>query len=126
MIKGGAVYILTNQNNAVLYTGVTSNIIKRLYEHRTGVYKMSFTSKYAVTKLVYYQVFINIEDAIVREKQIKGGSRRKKEDLIELMSKHGKMKSIGTQLSYANGVMSNKLSLMKRNYNMKKIRKILT
>ena len=42
------------------------------------------------------------------------------------MSKHGKMKSIGTQLSYANGVMSNKLSLMKRNYNMKKIRKILT
>ena len=82
MIKGGAVYILTNQNNAVLYTGVTSNIIKRLYEHRTGVYKMSFTSKYAVTKLVYYQVFINIEDAIVREKQIKGGSRRKKEDLI--------------------------------------------
>ena len=82
MIKGGAVYILTNQNNAVLYTGVTSNIIKRLYEHRTGVYKMSFTSKYAVTKLVYYQVFINIEDAIVREKQIKGGSRRNKEDLI--------------------------------------------
>ena len=82
MIKGGAVYILTNQNNTVLYTGVTSNIIKRLYEHRTGVYKMSFTSKYAVTKLVYYQVFLNIDDAIDREKQIKGGSRRKKEDLI--------------------------------------------
>jgi len=82
MIKGGAVYILTNQNNTVLYTGFTSNIIKRLYEHRTGVYKMSFTSKYAVIKLVYYKVFLNIEDAIDREKQIKGGSRRKKEDLI--------------------------------------------
>ncbi|MDF2450429.1 MAG: putative endonuclease containing a domain [Bacteroidota bacterium] len=82
MKKGGAVYILTNQGNTTLYTGVTSNIIKRLYEHRTGTYKMSFTSKYALNKLVYYEVFLRIEDAIAREKQIKGGSRLKKENLI--------------------------------------------
>lgn len=82
MTKGGAVYILTNQGNTTLYTGVTSNIIKRLYEHRTGTYMQSFTSKYALNKLVYFEVFSRIEDAIAREKQIKGGSRLKKENLI--------------------------------------------
>jgi putative endonuclease len=82
MKKGGAVYILTNHRNTTLYTGVTSDIIKRLYQHRNGVYKYNFTSKYSVTKLVYYEVFLNIEDAIAREKQIKGGSRMKKENLI--------------------------------------------
>ena len=82
MKRGAAVYILTNQGNSTLYTGVTSNIVKRLYEHRTGKYPHSFTSKYALTKLVYYEVFQRIEDAIAREKQIKGGSRLKKENLI--------------------------------------------
>ena len=82
MIKGGAVYILTNMGHSTLYTGVTSNIVRRLYEHRNGTYKKSFTSKYALTKLVYYEVFLRIEDAIAREKQIKGGSRLKKENLI--------------------------------------------
>ena len=82
MIRGGAVYILTNHGHTTLYTGVTSNIVRRLCEHRTGKYKNSFTSKYAVTKLVYYEVFLRIEDAIDREKQIKGGSRLKKENLI--------------------------------------------
>ena len=82
MKKGGAVYILTNKGNTTLYTGVTSNIIKRLYEHRQGIYSKSFTSKYRLNKLVYYEVFLNIEDAIAREKQIKGGSRSKKENLI--------------------------------------------
>ena len=82
MIRGGVVYILTNQGNTTLYTGVTSNIVRRLYEHRTGVYKKSFTSKYALNKLVYYEVFHRIEDAITREKQIKAGSRLKKENLI--------------------------------------------
>ena len=82
MKRGGAVYILTNQGNSTLYTGVTSDLIKRLYQHRNAVNKRSFTSKYAVTKLVYYEVFLNIEDAIAREKQIKGGSRLKKENLI--------------------------------------------
>ncbi|MBC7694761.1 MAG: GIY-YIG nuclease family protein [Burkholderiales bacterium] len=82
MIRGGAVYILTNQAHTTLYTGVTSNIVRRLYEHRNGVYKKSFTSKYALNKLVYYEVFSRIEDAIAREKQIKAGSRYKKENLI--------------------------------------------
>jgi putative endonuclease len=82
MIRGGAIYILTNNGNTTLYTGVTSNLVKRLYEHRNGIYEKSFTSKYALTKLVYYEVFMRIEDAIAREKQIKGGSRLKKENLI--------------------------------------------
>lgn len=82
MKKGGVVYVLTNPNNTTLYTGVTSNIARRLYEHRNGVHAKSFTAKYNLTKLVYYEVFLNIEDAIAREKQIKGGSRLKKENLI--------------------------------------------
>ena len=82
MKRGGATYILTNQSHSVLYTGATSDLIKRLYQHRTGEFKMSFSSKYALNKLVYYEVFQRIEDAIAREKQIKGGSRKKKEDLI--------------------------------------------
>lgn len=82
MIRGGAVYILTNKGHTTLYTGVTSNIVRRLYEHRNGTYMKSFTSKYALNKLVYYEVFSRIEDAIDREKQIKGGSRLKKENLI--------------------------------------------
>ncbi len=82
MIRAGAVYILSNHSNTTLYTGATSNLVSRLYKHRNGTYKKSFTSKYAVTKLVYYEVFPRIEDAIAREKQIKGGSRLKKENLI--------------------------------------------
>ena len=86
MVRGGVVYILANQGNTTLYTGVTSNIVKRLYEHRNGKYQKSFTSRYAIRKLVYYEVFSRIEDAIAREKQIKGGSRKKKEDLILSMN----------------------------------------
>ncbi|MBA3681437.1 MAG: GIY-YIG nuclease family protein [Bacteroidetes bacterium] len=82
MVIGGAIYILTNKGNTTLYTGVTSNLVSRLYKHRNGTYKKSFTSKYRLTKLVYYEVFLRIEDAIAREKQIKGGSRLKKENLI--------------------------------------------
>jgi putative endonuclease len=74
--------MLTNSSNTTLYTGVTSNIVRRLYEHRNAAFKKSFTSKYALTKLVYYEVHLSIEDAIAREKQIKGGSRTKKENLI--------------------------------------------
>jgi putative endonuclease len=82
MKRGGAVYMLTNSSNTTLYTGVTSNIVRRLYEHRNATFKKSFTAKYALTKLVYYEVHLSIEDAIAREKQIKGGSRTKKENLI--------------------------------------------
>ncbi len=83
MERGGYIYILTNKNHTVLYTGVTSNLANRLYEHRTGVYKCSFTSRYNVTQLVYFEGFLSIEEAIYREKQIKAGSRQKKLDLID-------------------------------------------
>jgi putative endonuclease len=82
MKKGGAVYIMTNLKNTVIYTGVTSDLVKRVYEHKNGLDPNSFTSRYKITKLVYFEPFYSIEEAIAREKQIKGGSRRKKEDLI--------------------------------------------
>jgi putative endonuclease len=82
MEKGGYIYIMTNQNNTVLYTGVTSNLRNRAFEHREKIFKSSFTNRYNVNKIVYFETFQNIEEAIAREKQIKGGSRAKKEALI--------------------------------------------
>lgn len=76
------VYIATNGTNRVLYTGVTNNLIKRMFAHKSKLVS-SFTSKYNIQKLVYYEVFRNIIEAIGREKQIKGGSRLKKIDLIK-------------------------------------------
>jgi putative endonuclease len=75
------IYILTNKYNKVLYTGVTSDLKKRIWEHREKLAD-GFTKRYNVTKLVYYEVFADIRDAIAREKQIKAGSRQKKIDLI--------------------------------------------
>ena len=75
------IYIMTNEYNTVLYTGVTSNIIKRVSEHKNKTVS-GFTSKYKVTKLVYYENYPTMPEAIAREKQIKGGSRQKKIDLI--------------------------------------------
>ena len=86
MERGGYTYILTNKNHTVLYTGVTSNLGNRLYEHQTGLYKTSFTFKYNVKELVYYEEFQSIEEAIHREKQIKAGSRQKKLDLINRLN----------------------------------------
>ena len=81
--KGGSVYILANKNNITLYTGVTSDLLSRVDEHRQKVYPKSFTSKYNISKLVYHEGFHSIEEAILREKQIKAGSRKKKIWLIE-------------------------------------------
>jgi putative endonuclease len=75
------VYILANDRNTVLYTGVTRDLKKRVYEHREKITK-GFTSRYNVTKLVYFEVFTDPYNAIRREKQIKAGSRQKKVDLI--------------------------------------------
>ena len=72
---------MTNKGHQVLYTGVTSNLFKRVSEHKNKVV-VGFTSAYNVTKLVYYEEFNTMEEAIAREKQIKGGSRQKKFDLI--------------------------------------------
>jgi len=82
MKKAGYTYILSNKSNNVLYVGVTSNLGQRLQQHRTGYFKNAFTHKYNVTKLVYYEIFLSITDAIAREKQLKAGSRQKKVDLI--------------------------------------------
>jgi putative endonuclease len=86
MIRGGAVYIMTNKRNGTLYTGVTSNLKRRVWEHRTGVYPSSFTAKYQCNRLVYYRSFGRIEEAIAEEKRIKGGNRAAKLKLIELMN----------------------------------------
>ena len=79
------VYIMTNKFNTVLYTGVTSDLKKRVWQHKEKLAD-GFTQRYNVTKLVYYEVFHDIRDAITREKQIKGGSRQKKIDLIQSMN----------------------------------------
>jgi len=75
-------YMMTNKLNTVIYAGVTGDLAKRAYEHKNKLVK-GFTSKYNITKLVYYEIYNNIIDAISREKQIKGGSRKKKIDLIK-------------------------------------------
>ncbi len=82
MNKGGCVYIITNQYNKVLYTGVTSALRARVWEHKTKFYPKSFTAKYNCNKIVWYETFPGIEEAIEREKQIKGGSRKDKDALI--------------------------------------------
>jgi len=82
MQRGGYVYILTNRFNRVLYTGVTARLGVRLQEHVEKANPQSFTSKYNVDKLVYYQGFGLIEDAIAFEKYVKGKSRSFKDNLI--------------------------------------------
>ena len=76
------VYIMTNSRNTVLYVGVTNDLIRRVYEHKEKLAD-GFTRKYNITKLVYYEVFEDIENAILREKKIKAGSRQKKIELID-------------------------------------------
>ncbi len=81
MLRQYYVYILTNFTNTVLYTGVTNDLIRRIYEHKNKT-THGFTAKYNVNKLLFYEATDNIESAILREKQIKAGSRQKKIDLI--------------------------------------------
>ncbi len=81
MSKQYAVYIMTNKYNNVLYTGVTNELKRRVYQHKEKLVE-GFTKRYNVNKLVYYEVTSDINSAISREKQLKGGSRKKKIDLI--------------------------------------------
>ena len=83
---GGWIYIMCSINHSTLYVGVTSNIASRVYEHKRKVYPVGFSSRYNCVKLVYYQRFELIIEAIAEEKRIKGGSRKKKEDLINSMN----------------------------------------
>lgn len=82
---------MTNHANTVFYTGVTTKLIKRVYEHRQKLVP-GFTEKYNVNKLVYFEVFEDVTEAIKREKQLKGGSRQKKINLI--MSKNPEFKDL--------------------------------
>ena len=86
MSKQYYVYIMTNKRNTVLYTGVTNDLRRRVYEHREKLVA-GFTRKYNIIKLVYYEIFQDPENAIIREKHLKAGSRQKKIDLINQMNK---------------------------------------
>ena len=83
MQRGGCVYIITNKNNSVLYTGVTSDIIGRIFDHKNKTYPQSFAAKYNCNKLVYYLFYPHIEEAIAAEKVLKGGNRQMKVKLVE-------------------------------------------
>ncbi len=81
-MKGAYVYILSNKRNGTLYVGVTSNLVKRIFEHKEKVVN-GFSAKYNLDLLVYYEERWSIEEAIQREKQLKAGNRKKKLGLIE-------------------------------------------
>ena len=84
-MKQPAVYIVANKRNGTLYTGVTSNLVQRTYQHRNGSVA-GFSKRYGCKILVYYELFDEMALAIAREKQIKSGSRKQKLDLIEEMN----------------------------------------
>lgn len=82
MLKQPAIYIMTSRKNGTLYTGVTSNLLKRVYEHKEAIIP-GFTKKYNCKLLVYFELHNTMESAINKEKQIKAGSRKNKISLIE-------------------------------------------
>ena len=84
--KQYCIYIMTNHKNTVLYTGVTNDLQRRVYEHKNKLVE-GFTKRYNLTRLVYYDLCADIEGAIIREKQIKAGSRRDKMNLIDSVNR---------------------------------------
>jgi putative endonuclease len=80
--RGGCVYITTNKMHSVLYVGVTSELLGRIWDHKNKTYPNSFTAKYNCDKLVYYFFYPHIEEAIAAEKVIKGGNRKNKIELV--------------------------------------------
>ena len=88
------IYMLTNKNNTVLYIGVTSNLIKRVYQHKSKLYK-GFTSKYNCDQLVYFEEFLDVNLAIAREKQLKSGDRKRKEELVNKLNPNWNDLSVG-------------------------------
>jgi len=77
------IYILATNDNKVIYTGVTNNLVRRVYEHKNNLDPKSFSSRYHINKLVYYECTADVNSAIAREKQINGWSRKHKNKLIE-------------------------------------------
>jgi len=88
MQYGGCVYIITNKINTVLYIGVTSNLYSRITEHRDKKHPSSFTAKYNCNKLIYYEFYSRIEEAILRETRMKSWKREWKEKLINTTNPH--------------------------------------
>ncbi len=82
------IYILATNDNKVIYTGVTNNLIRRVYEHKNSFDPRSFTSRYHINKLVYYECTTDVNVAITREKQIKSWNRKHKNKLIESKNPH--------------------------------------
>ena len=87
-MKGGCVYIMSNRSNSVLYIGVTSDLITRVDQHKTKYFPQSFSSRYKCFKLVYFESYHHIEEALAREKELKGFTRRKKEVIIDTKNPH--------------------------------------
>ncbi|WP_395043927.1 GIY-YIG nuclease family protein [Flavobacterium sp.] len=87
-MKPGFIYIITNKNNTTLYVGVTSNLPNRILQHIEKRYKNSFSARYNLNKLVYFEQFQMIGDAIAREKQLKAGNRATKENLIKSINQN--------------------------------------
>ena len=80
------IYMMTNKNNTTLYVGVTNDLVRRVWEHKNKVHKKSFTARYNLDKLVYYEIYEDELTAIEREKKLKGGNRLHKNKLIESMN----------------------------------------
>ncbi|MBU2905236.1 MULTISPECIES: GIY-YIG nuclease family protein [Arenibacter] len=93
-MKKSYVYLLANKNNTVIYVGVTSNLVRRIYEHKTGAFR-GFSYRYNCNKLVYFEEYSNMDMAIEREKQIKSGNRRRKEQLVNRGNPNWKDLAIG-------------------------------
>ncbi|NEW78122.1 MAG: GIY-YIG nuclease family protein [Gelidibacter sp.] len=81
-MKKSYIYFMANKNNTVIYIGVTSNLLERVHQHKIKIHK-GFTASYNCDKLVYFEEFENINQAIAREKQLKAGNRKRKEALIQ-------------------------------------------
>ena len=88
MVRGGHIYIMTNKTQSTLYIGVTSDLRSRVYQHKTRHYPLSFTARFNLVHIVYYEFFDSIEEAIQREKQLKKWRRSKKNKLIEMKNPH--------------------------------------
>ncbi len=86
MERGGSVYILTNKNKTTLYIGVTNDLVARVLEHKNHFYKKSFSDRYNLEFLIYYENFPTIVEAIEKEKEIKKWRREKKENLINTIN----------------------------------------
>ena len=86
MVKGGCIYIMSNKHHTVFYTGVTSDLFSRITEHKENRFPKSFTARYNIHKLVYYEVLASIEEAIDREKVVKKFARIKKLALIKSLN----------------------------------------